>query len=118
MPKPSAMAVAMAENRCLKERVAYLEAKLDVIQQWHGQFQDDMTTIALADDEVMGKDTFGQKRLEKIQEARDKLWHEYCKALQAHPEADYLREDIDRRLKQIMKDRFAPWPERYFGWEE
>ena len=36
----------------------------------------------------------------------------------AHAESDYLREDIDRRLRQIMKDDAAPWSARYFGWSE
>lgn len=118
MAKPGAMAVALAENRRLKERIAYLEAKLDVIQQWHGQFQDDIMTIVLADADVMGKDTFGPKRIARITEARDRLWDELKQALDNKPESDYLRETIDRRLRQIMQEQAAPWPERYFGWEE
>lgn len=112
------LAVALAENRRLREQVAYLEARLQVVEQWHGQFQDDIMTIVLADSTVMGKDTFGPVRIRRINQRRDELWHQYCKALQEHPEADYLREDIDRRLKQILGDEAVPWHERYFGWSE
>ena len=112
------LAVALAENKRLREQVEYLEAKLQVVEQWHGQFQDDIMTIVLADSAAMGKDTFGPVRIRRINQRRDELWHQYCKALQAHPEADYLREDIDRRLRQIMKDDAAPWRARYFGWSE
>lgn len=112
------LAVALAENKRLKETVARLEAKLQVVEQWHGQFQDDIMTIVLADSTVMGKDTFGPVRIRRINQRRDELWHQYCKALQAHPEADYLREDIDRRRRQILGDDDTPWRDRYFGWSE
>ena len=112
------LAVALAENKRLREQVAYLEARLQVVEQWHGQFQDDLMTIVLADSTVMGKDTFGPVRIRRINRRRDELWHQYCKALQAHPEADYLREDIDRRLRQILGDDDTPWRDRYFGWSE
>lgn len=112
------LVVALAENKRLKETVARLEAKLQVVEQWHGQFQDDIMTIVLADSTVMGKDTFGPVRIRRINRRRDELWHQYCKALQAHPEADYLREDIDRRLRQILGDEAVPWRDRYFGWSE
>ena len=112
------MALLLAENKRLREQVAYLEAKLQVVEQWHGQFQDDIMTIVLADSKVMGKDTFGPVRIKRINRARDELWHKYDKALQAHAESDYMREDIDRRLRQIMKDDAAPWRARYFGWRE
>ena len=49
---------------------------------------------------------------------RNELWDTYVDALRAHPEADYLRADIDRRLRQIMPEQAVPWAERYFGWTE
>lgn len=125
MAKPGAMAVTMAENRRLKERIAYLEeqagywkSRCRVIHMWAAQLNDDLIAIVQADSAVMGKDTFGPERITRISDARNALMDKYVNALEPHPEADYLREDIDRRLKQIMKDRFAPWKDRYFGWEE
>lgn len=99
-------------------QIEFLSARCNVIEQWHGQLNDDIITIVLADSAVMGKDTFGVSRIEKINAARDHKWDTYSNALREHAEADYLREDIDRRLKQIMKDKFLPWEKRYYGWEE
>lgn len=118
MPKPNALASALAENKRLRERVQYLEAMCRVTQQWTGQLCDDLITVVLADAAVMGKDTFGPARIAKINARRNELWGIYVDALRAHPEADYLRADIDRRLRQIMPEQAVPWAERYFGWTE
>ena len=111
------LAQLMAENKRLKDQVLYYAAKADVIQQWTGQFLDDLITIVLADSETMGKDTFGVTRIQRINAARDKLWDTYKIALEAHPESDWARETIDRRLRQIIPD-MPPWAERYEGWSE
>lgn len=90
----------------------------DIIRQWESQFCLDMMTIVLADSEVMGKDTFGKERLSRIGQAFNKRYEECIIALGRHAENDYMRENIDRRLRQILGEDAPKWGERYDYWSE
>lgn len=77
------------------------------------QYNNDMYHIVLNDPEIMGKDTFGAERLEKIHKAVEKMSDHYSSALDANdPEADYYREKLDSRLRKIWKDKLLPFEER------
>ena len=116
MAKPASYAALMAENAKLRKNCEVLETALGMMQQWFAQFFMDITTIVLADSEVMGKDTFGPVRLERINKAINAMYAEYNECLENQTESDYKREDIDRRLRQICGDKAVPWEERYEGW--
>jgi hypothetical protein len=108
----------MAKNSLAKQinemnqRLAHLHI------QWGAQLACDMLTIILADPDVMGKDTIGTARRKKIEAALCEVMDSHILAVTKNPEADYLREDIDRRLKQIMGKDFVPWLERYDCFED
>lgn len=72
----------------------------------------DYLCIALNDPEIMGKDVFGAKRLEKIYEAMRKLDKEYSEAWCGSQDSDYYQEKIDDSLKKIFGN-IVPFRERY-----
>lgn len=80
---------------------------------WGVQFALDVMTIVLADAEVMGKDTIGPKRRTAINAEISRIMEDHILALTQNQESDYMRDDVDRRLKQIMGNDFMPWKERY-----
>lgn len=77
------------------------------------QYNNDLYHIALNDPDIMGKDVFGAKRLEKLHRAVEAMSEYYEPALSVkNPEADVFRDRIDRRLRKIWKDRLLPFEER------
>lgn len=108
----------MPKNTYAKKLQKRKRIETDLIRQWESQFCLDMMTIVLADSDVMGKDTFGPKRLSKIGQAFNRRYEECLVALSSLPENDYMRENIDRRLRQIMGDDCPTWKERYSFWNE
>ena len=66
------------------------------------QFWADLVCIVLNDPAVMGKGVLGKGRLlkvfGKVQELEDQFWD----ALGTGPEADYCRDQLDKRLEQIF----------------
>lgn len=81
---------------------------------WSVQLALDVMTGVLNQQLGIGKD-----RLVKICEEFNKDFPEYVSALDKHnPEADYVRDKIDRQLSRICGEYFQPWEERYDGWTE
>ena len=77
------------------------------------QWNNDIYHMVLNDPKVMGKDTFGAVRLERIHKAAEEASDYYYLALDArNPEADVYRDRIDRRLRKIWKDRLIPFEDR------
>lgn len=107
----------MGKNAYAARLQAQRDAREYIIKLWMGQLMMDVFGITLAGEEVMGKDTFGEKRLAKIETAINQRISEVMPALTGGPEADYIRATVDRRLKQIKPDAL-PWTERYEGWED
>lgn len=107
----------MGKNAYAAKLQAQRDAREYIIKLWMGQLMMDVFGITLADEEVMGKDTFGEKRLARIETAINQRISEVMPALTGGPEADYIRATVDRRLKQIKPDAL-PWTERYEGWED
>lgn len=77
------------------------------------QIAADYFQIALRDPSVMGKDTFGRKRIEKINEKTMELDDYFNPAFSSHVEAERYQEEMDRKLREIYKDDLVPFNERY-----
>lgn len=107
----------MGKNAYAAKLQAQRDAREYIIKLWTGQLMMDAFGITLSNPDVMGKDTFGAKRLAKIEIAINECVNEIILGLTGGPEADYIRAKVDQRLKQIKPDAL-PWPERYEGWEE
>lgn len=86
---------------------------LDLGEQIATQKMWDYIQIVLRDPKVMGKDTFGPKRLAKIYTALKEAKDEYHVAFTADKEADYYQEKLDFQLRQIWKEKTLPFYERY-----
>jgi len=84
-----------------------------IVTMWVTQLSLDVMTGILNDSEVMGKDTFGAERLNRIGKAFNERFWECFKALSSDDEADYIREKIDQQQKQIFGDSYVKWSERY-----
>ena len=72
----------------------------------------DFLCIVLNDPDVMGKDVFGAKRIQKIKEALlavDKHFNEACVNSQ---ESDYYQEKLDAALRNIFGE-IEPFKVRY-----
>ena len=77
------------------------------------QLTSDFFQIALRDSEVMGKDTFGRQRIEKIVAKTMELDDYFNLAFSDHVEAERYQEEMDRLLREIWKDDLLPFQERY-----
>lgn len=60
---------------------------------------------------------FGSDRLARLKEAYDSAFNEYADMAISDsaddPSIEYTKSKLDRKLKQILGDRFVPWEERY-----
>ena len=72
----------------------------------------DYMCIVLNDPEIMGKDTFGAKRLKKIYDAMRELDKTFSEAWCGGLESDYYQEKLDAKLKEIFGE-VVPFMERY-----
>lgn len=94
------------------------KAKLDVYRQaekdTYIQFMTDTLILTLNDPQVMGKDVFGKKRLQKIIDAWGKKFDQYHGALEIGDEADYHQIKLDERLTQIFGKDFEKFGTRYY----
>lgn len=87
---------------------------LDIGQDVGVQMMADFLTVTLNDADIMGRDTFGAKRILKVLKNNMELFSVYAKAYGTGPEADYYRAKLDERLKQILgEENFSPFEERY-----
>ena len=100
-------------NGYFKKRHDINQSFLDAGEELGVQKMWDYMQLALRDPAVMGKDTFGPNRLEKLFKAMQKLASEYHVAFTDDVEADYYQEKLDKQLKDIWKDRCSPFYERY-----
>ena len=73
----------------------------------------DMMCLALHDPEIMGKDSFGAKRLKKVHNAMYEFEKKYHDAWVHKEESDYLQEKLDAALREIFGEDLAPFKERY-----
>lgn len=103
----------MAKNNFLKKQKSLQQGFLEVGETIGIQKMWDYFQLTLTDPVVMGKDTFGQKRLDKIYQNMKRLLDEYHTAFTADKEADYYQEKLDANLRRIWKDKTVPFYERY-----
>ena len=110
MKKPNAYLARQEEKRIERETM---------ILAWGVQIAFDAIEFTLNDPEAMGKDVFGEKRIEKICPYLNKYAREVMRGLiQTDPAASHIRRVVDERKQQISKSLFVPWEERYIGWDD
>lgn len=90
----------------------------EIVSDWTAQLALDTLAIILNDPKVMGRNTFGAKRLQKICEAFNERWPQHKIALSAHPEAEYMRSKIDQAQAAIFGPEYTHWQDRYAYWDE
>lgn len=103
----------MGKNDFLKKRDAVNRALLDAGQQVGMQMMFDLVIIALHDPELMGKDTFGKKRAEKLAAHIKKTELMFQEAFTTRMEADVRRRDMDSVLREVWGKDLVPFEERY-----
>lgn len=72
----------------------------------------DMMCLVLNDPEIMGKDVFGAKRLEKLHLALYKMEDMYHEAWTGTSESDYYQQKLDDALRKIFGE-IVPFNKRY-----
>lgn len=99
---------------------AYLQKqkiKVDVYRQaekdTYIQFMTDTLCLTLNDPNVMGKDVFGKKRLQKVIKAWGEKYDKYHGALEKSDEADYHQIKLDEHLALIFGEDMDKFGERY-----
>jgi hypothetical protein len=73
----------------------------------------DYFQIALRDPDVMGKDTFGRNRIERINNKTLELDDYFNPAFSDDVEAERYQEEMDRLLREIWGKDLVPFRERY-----
>ena len=73
----------------------------------------DYFSCSLHDPEIMGKDTMGADRLNKVIAGVIKRDKEYSEAFTQRKEADVKQEHLDRELREIYHDTTIPFAQRY-----
>lgn len=101
--KPNAY---LAKQQALQQKC--FEAGCDITAQ---QFFD-FLCIVLNDPDIMGKDVFGAKRLNKIHEALKATDKKFAEAFVNSQESDYYQEKMDAELKKIFGE-IDPFKKRY-----
>lgn len=107
----------------MAKKNAYLEKKKEMqdtrdllIRMDTEQLMCDSFMMTLNDPKYVGKDVFGEKRLNLIAEGISYYYHQLIVGLTNRPEASYVRHWRNERLKKICKDSFQPWEECYPAW--
>lgn len=96
-------------DRQQKDRQKFFDAgeEIGLQKAW------DYIQIALRDPEVMGRDTLGRKRIERIYKKMLELVDYYHTAFTDNVEADYCQEKLDAQLREIWGDDLQTFYERY-----
>lgn len=103
MGKPNAF---LAKQQALQQRC--FEVACDTTAQ---QFFDYLCLV-LNDPEVMGKDVFGAKRIQKVHEALRAVDKLFSEAFVNSQESDYYQEKLDAELRRIFGE-IDPFNKRY-----
>ena len=101
------------KNTYLERQRQRDQAFLDAGERMGIQKMWDYMQIALRDPEIMGKDVFGRKRLEKVFYETKKLADYFHTAFTDDVEADRVQRDLDAALREIWGDDLSPFHERY-----
>ena len=103
MGKPNAF---LAKQQAMQQKC--FEVGCDTTAQ---QFFD-VLCIVLNDPAVMGKDVFGAKRIQKVQEALKAVDKQFSEAFINSQESDYYQEKLDAALRGIFGE-VDPFKVRY-----
>ena len=90
----------MGKNDFLARQAALQRACFDAGLQCGRQQILDMVSLVLRDPDIMGKDTFGGKRLMKIIKGVGDYIDKYNLAWQKHDDTDYWRDKLDKALAE------------------
>ena len=101
------------KNTYLERKRAVHQSILDTGEQMGLQKMWDYMQIALRDPEIMGKDVFGRKRMEKLYQRTKELAEYFHTAFTDDKEADLVQRDMDAALREIWGDDLSPFYERY-----
>lgn len=102
-------------NRFLEKQESLRRLHADVSRTWAHQIDFDALAIVMGDPKVMGKDTFGEKRMEKIYAALNEVIPYLERGLTTEHDASYVRADADRVLQKRRPTTFVPWVVRFPG---
>ena len=101
-------------NGYFKKRNDINQSFLDAGEQLGMQKMWDYIQMSLRDPSVVGKDTFGPNRFNKLYENCKKLADRYHVCFTDDVEADYYQEEMDARLREGCADgEFCTFYERY-----
>ena len=107
----------MAKNDYLSRQRAREQEVFDAGLRIGRQQMCDYLTLALRDQETMGKDTFSGKRIIKVINKINDLMCKFASAFEKCDEADYYQENLDRALREAygdeIRDGFFAFNERY-----
>ena len=105
------------KNSYAAQQKARRQAEMALMFQWVSQMWADAFVIVTGDREIMGKDTFGPERAEKVLRAVEEMAQYIQRAITRRDDADAVLEQVDRGLRQRLGDKMVPWAERYEGWK-
>lgn len=105
-------------NAYLAKKKELQDARDLLVRMDTEQLMSDAFMLTLSDPNYMGKDVFGEKRLNTIAEGISHYYHELIIGLTNRPEASYVRHWRNERLKKVCKDSFQPWDECYVAWDD
>ena len=105
----------MAKNGFLQKQQEKNQFLLEVGMDTGFQKCWDLLQLVLHDPKVMGKDTFGKKRIKKIYWAMKDLEKELGTAwlTSKYNDADVRQRDLDALLGEIWGEELCPFHERY-----
>lgn len=90
----------------------------EILSQWISQAWADAFVIVTGDKTVMGKDTFGPERTEKVLRAIEEMAWYIHEGIYDQDDAEARMAQTDRALKQRLGDKALPATERYIYWTE
>lgn len=113
----------MGKNDYLAKQQAMRQAVFSAGEDIGMQRMWDAVSAALHDPEIMGKDTLGKMRMQKLYQGVRKKMDAFHKAFTPDVEADYVQEKMDAELREIWGEDLVPFPERYpdikqFGYDK
>lgn len=103
----------MGKNDYLQRQKDKCQAYFDAGERIGMQKMWDYIVLVLRDPAIMGKDTFGRERLDRIWEELKKAADLYHTAFTDDKEADYYQELMDKQFRAIWGDKTLPFYERY-----
>lgn len=103
----------MGKNEFLRKRNERDQAFLDAGERMGMQKMWDYMQLCLRDPEIMGKDVFGRKRMERLFQRCKELADYFHEAFTFGKEADKRQEEMDGALREIWGENLQGFYDRY-----